>query len=137
MPAGDGPLIVLAEDSDFFRTMVRDILEDGGYRVRETRDGQEALEAIRELRGEIALVVTDVEMPRLDGRGLSLALGKEFPGLPIVALTSLASDEDERSLREAGVDDYLVKLDREALLGSVAAIVAAVDKGPINNKEKS
>jgi two-component system chemotaxis sensor kinase CheA len=126
VPPPDGPLLVVAEDSDFFRKMVSDILTEGGYRVREACDGHEALEMVRELGDEVALVVTDVEMPRLDGRELTLRLTDEFPGLPVIALTSLASENDERSLREAGARDYLIKLDRDALLGSVATILETV-----------
>jgi two-component system chemotaxis sensor kinase CheA len=116
----DRPLIVLAEDSDFFRSMVVEILKEAGYQVRQAQDGQEALELVRELGSAVQLVVTDVEMPRLDGRGLSLSLHEEFPDLPVVALTSLASELDEKNLRDAGVSDFLVKLDREALLGCVS-----------------
>ncbi|HUX38479.1 MAG TPA: chemotaxis protein CheW, partial [Rectinemataceae bacterium] len=130
--APDAPLIVVAEDSDFFRNMVRDILAETGYRVREARDGFEALEIVRDLAGEAAAVVTDVEMPRLDGRDLARKLAVEFPGLPIIALSSLASESDERSLREAGARDYLVKLDRDELLASVATYLNAVgSEGPM------
>ncbi|MEI6386108.1 MAG: chemotaxis protein CheW [Spirochaetota bacterium] len=121
------PLIVLAEDSDFFRNMVKEILSEGGYRVRAGRDGFEALTLVRELEGEVALVVTDVEMPRLDGRGLTAKLAEEYPGLPVIALTSLASDDDEKVLRAAGAREYLVKLDRDALLASVASILDGRD----------
>ena len=123
--APDAPLIVVAEDSDFFRNMVRDILAESGYRVREARDGFEALEIVRDLAGEAAVLVTDVEMPRLDGRDLARKLAVEFPGLPIIALSSLASESDERSLRDAGARDYLVKLDRDELLASVAKYLNA------------
>jgi two-component system chemotaxis sensor kinase CheA len=140
-PPSDGPLIVLAEDSDFFRKMVADILTEAGYRVREGRDGLEALGHVRDLGGGsagggVSLVVTDVEMPRLDGRGLAQKLTDEFPGLPVIALTSLASDADEKSLRDAGVRDYLVKLDRDALLASVASILNTAASGQLD-KEKS
>jgi two-component system chemotaxis sensor kinase CheA len=126
-PSADAPLVIVAEDSDFFRKMVTDILMEGGYRVREARDGLEALDVVRDLGGEAVLVVTDVEMPRLDGRGLTMKLATEFPALPVIALTSLASETDEKSLRDAGARDYLVKLDRDALLSSVATILNAAE----------
>jgi two-component system chemotaxis sensor kinase CheA len=91
-------------------------------------DGQEALEKIRDLGGEAALVVTDVEMPRLDGRGLTQKIREEFPDLPVIALTSLASEEDEKNLRNAGVQKYLVKLDRDELLGSIESILNAKER---------
>ncbi len=130
-----GPLVVVAEDSDFFRTMVTDILGEAGYRVREARDGLEALELVRDLSGEALLLVTDIEMPRLDGRELARKLAREFPNLPIIALTSLASESDERSMREAGASEYLVKLDRDELLASVATLLGSNGPAPID-KEK-
>lgn len=119
----DAPLIVLAEDSDFFRKMVSDLLAEAGYRVSEAGDGVAALEAVREAGGAVDLVLTDVEMPRLDGRGLAMKMTEEFPEIPVIALTSLASEEDEARLRTAGVSDYLVKLDKDTLLDSVSAIL--------------
>jgi len=135
-PDPEAALIVVAEDSDFFRKMVTDMLVEAGYRVREARDGLEGLEIIRDLAGEAALLVTDIEMPRLDGRGLAGKLAKEFPDLPIVALTSLASESDERGMREAGADDYLVKLDRDELLASVTTLLSSNGSAPVG-KEKS
>ena len=124
--SGSRPLVVVAEDSDFFRHLISEILTDSGYEVRETRDGQEALELIHELAGEVRLVLTDVEMPRLDGQGLCVKLKTEYPDLPVVALSSLASEVDEKALRAAGASDYLVKLDRDALLASVASLMDRV-----------
>jgi two-component system chemotaxis sensor kinase CheA len=124
----EAPLLVVAEDSDFFRTMITEILGTAGYRVQAAGDGQEALEKIRDLGGEAALVVTDVEMPRMDGRALTQKIRKEFPDLPVIALTSLASEEDEKTLRNAGVQRYLVKLDRDELLGSIESILNAKER---------
>jgi two-component system chemotaxis sensor kinase CheA len=62
--------------------------------------------------------VTDIEMPNLDGLGLTARIKGDprFRHLPVIALTSLAGEEDEARGRQAGVDDYQVKLDRETLL---------------------
>lgn len=124
----EAPLLVVAEDSDFFRTMITEILGTAGYRVEAAVDGLEALEKIRDLGGEAALVVTDVEMPRMDGRGLTQKIKEEFPAIPVIALTSLASEEDEKNLRNAGVQKYLVKLDRDELLGSIESILNAKER---------
>jgi len=122
-PSGDAPLVLVAEDSDFFRKVVGDFLTETGYRVIEARDGQEALESVRSLDGDLDLVLTDVEMSRMDGCSLTLKLAEQYPALPVVALTSLASEADEKRLRDAGVRDYLVKLDKDALLDSVVSIL--------------
>jgi len=62
--------------------------------------------------------VTDIEMPRLDGLGLArrIRADRRTVQLPIVALTSLAGDEDIARGKAAGIDDYQTKLDRDRLL---------------------
>ena len=67
------------------------------------------------------LVVTDIEMPNMDGFELSRRIrqDKRFALMPIVALTSLAGDEDVARGKAAGIDDYQVKLDKERLLQSI------------------
>jgi two-component system chemotaxis sensor kinase CheA len=77
--------------------------------------------------------VTDIEMPRLDGLGLTrrIRADKRTAHLPVVALTSLAGDDDVARGQAAGVNDYQTKLDRDRLSGrlreymSVAAPHAA------------
>jgi len=63
-------------------------------------------------------VVTDIEMPRLDGLGLTrrIRADKRTALLPVIALTSLAGDEDIARGDAAGIDDYQTKLDRDRLL---------------------
>jgi two-component system chemotaxis sensor kinase CheA len=63
-------------------------------------------------------VVTDIEMPRLDGLGLAkrIRADERTAGLPMIALTSLASEDDVARGKAAGIDDYQTKLDRDQLL---------------------
>jgi len=72
-------------------------------------------------------VVTDVEMPNLTGLGLAARIRQDqrFAHLPILALTSLASEEDVAKGKAAGVDDYQVKLDRDNLLTALRSLLAA------------
>ncbi|MCG8649147.1 MAG: response regulator, partial [Pirellulales bacterium] len=67
------------------------------------------------------LVVTDIQMPRMNGFELCERIKRDprTRHLPVIALTSLAGDEDIQRGRECGVDDYQVKMDREKLLQSV------------------
>ena len=119
-------LILLAEDSDFFRGQVKRFIESGGYKVLAAEDGQAAWELLQQNADGVKLVVTDIEMPHLDGLGLARAIRSDgrFDSLPIIALTSLASDEDMARGKEAGVNDYQIKLDREKLLNGIAALLA-------------
>lgn len=122
---GEGPTVLLAEDSDFFRKQVKNFLLEDGLSVLEAQDGQEALEILTEHHGKISLVLTDIEMPRLDGLSLTRAIRSDprFSHLPVIALTSLASEEDIQRGKEAGVDEYQIKLDKENLLESVRRLI--------------
>jgi two-component system chemotaxis sensor kinase CheA len=107
-PPADGGILVV-DDALTVRELQRSILERAGYRVRLASDGTEALAA---LIGEPAdLVLTDVEMPRLDGFGLTEAI-RSHPDLAntaVLILSSHASDEDRLRGMEAGADGYIVK----------------------------
>lgn len=110
--------ILLAEDSKFFRNQVKKHLESCGYTILEAEDGQYAWERLLADPSAVDLVVTDVQMPRLDGFALCERI-KQDPRtshLPVIALTSLAGDEDVRRGHQCGVDEYQIKMDREQLL---------------------
>jgi len=119
---GETPTILVAEDSGFFRKQVTGYLEEAGYEVVDCEDGLIAWNTLQERGGEFDLVVTDVEMPNMDGCQLARHIKDEptLSHLPIIALTSLASEEDMQRGMEAGIDDYQVKLDRERLMAAVA-----------------
>ena len=61
----------MAEDSDFFRGQIQRLIEGVGYKVLTAEDGQSAWEMLDSHASEISLVTTDIEMPRLDGLGLT------------------------------------------------------------------
>ncbi|HTG01017.1 MAG TPA: chemotaxis protein CheW, partial [Nitrospirota bacterium] len=113
--------VLLAEDSDFFRSQVSKYIEGEGYTVIPAEDGQRAWELLQEQGDKVKLVVTDIEMPRMDGYGLTRAIkaDKRFSHLPVIAVTSLAADEDVARGKAAGIDDYQVKLDKDKLLESM------------------
>ncbi len=113
--------ILYAEDSKFFRNQVRNFVEDEGYNVIEAEDGMVAWNLLQEHNDEISLVLTDLEMPNLDGYGLTKKIkgDNRFSHLPVIALTSLAGEEDIEKGRQTGIDDYQTKLDRERLMQSI------------------
>jgi two-component system chemotaxis sensor kinase CheA len=114
-------LILLAEDSDFFRNQIRKTIESDGYTVLAAVDGEEAWNLLQQHADEIRMVVTDIEMPRLTGLELTRNLrgDQRFQHLPVIALTSLASEEDAARGVAAGVTDYQIKLDKLKLLASI------------------
>ena len=110
--------VLLAEDSDFFRAQVKRYLEEGGYDVLDAPDGQAAWELLLENAAKVRAVVTDIEMPRLTGLGLTQRIRSEprVSALPVIGLTSLAGDDDIAKGKAAGITEYQIKLDRDKLL---------------------
>jgi len=102
-------LILLADDSPLIHRHTVPILEDDGYEVRSANDGAEAIELARAITPD--LVITDVEMPRVDGYGVCKAL-KADPAtahVPVLICSSLGEAADLERGFDAGADDYLVK----------------------------
>lgn len=124
-PEAACPTVLVAEDSDFFRGQIRRLIEAVGYRVLDAEDGQAAWEILDRHAGEITLVATDVEMPRMDGLSLTRQIRADgrFDELPIIALSSLAGEEEIARGMAAGVSEYQVKLDPEEFVQSVRKAV--------------
>lgn len=117
--------ILLAEDSGFFRSQVIAFLESKGYEVVGCEDGQDAWETLQDADPPFDLVLTDIEMPNLNGFELCERIrdSESFNTLPVIALTSLAGEEDMERGLEVGVNDYQVKMDRDRLLATVARLL--------------
>ncbi len=115
------PTILIAEDSNFFRNQVKGYLTEAGYQVVEAEDGQIAWDLLVDHRDEVTLVVTDIEMPNLSGLQLTerIKADKRFADLPVIALTTLAGEEDVARGKAVGVDEYHIKLDKERLMAAV------------------
>jgi two-component system chemotaxis sensor kinase CheA len=119
--------ILLAEDSDFFRAQVKKFLTEDGFKVLDAADGELAWQLLQENAGKVDAVVTDIEMPRLGGLGLTqrIRADQRFARLPIIGLTSLAGEDDVAKGKAAGIDDYQVKLDRDRLASSLSSYLSA------------
>jgi len=101
--------ILIAEDFDDNRELLRMILESGGYSIREARDGREALASVRAQPPLLAII--DLSMPALDGWSLlrELRADERTRAVPCVALTAFAGEGDRQRALEAGFDAYLSK----------------------------
>jgi two-component system chemotaxis sensor kinase CheA len=121
--AGEAPSVLVVDDAMTVRELQRSILDRAGFDVRVATGGRDALAQLAERRPD--LVVTDVEMPGLDGLGLTRAIRATpaLASLPVLMVTSRASDEDRAAGLEAGADAYLVKQDFDE-----TALVAAVTR---------
>jgi two-component system chemotaxis sensor kinase CheA len=126
---GNNATVLIAEDSDFFRGQIRRLIEAVGYKVLAAEDGQSAWELLDRHAGEISVVTTDVEMPRLDGLGLTkrIRADSRFAQLPIIALSSLAGEEEMARGLAMGVSEYQVKLDQSQLLESIRKAVSGIE----------
>ncbi len=116
--------ILIAEDYDDNRELLRLMLESAGYAVRETRDGRELIEAA--LTDMPDLLMIDLSMPNLDGWATIRELRSDARtrSLPCVAVTAFAADLDRERALAAGFDAYVVKPYRSVeLLEAVAQIL--------------
>ena len=122
---GEAAKILFAEDSNFFRNQVKSYMEDEGYTVIEAEDGAIAWDLLQQHADEISLVVTDIEMPEMNGFELTrrIKTNNAYAHLPVIALTTLAGEDDIEEGRQVGIDDYQIKLDRENLLRSICGFL--------------
>ncbi len=105
--------ILLVEDSIPIRTQMKRILEGAGYDVTAAVDGEDGFNKLR--TGSFVAVVSDVQMPNLDGLELTAKIRqlREYKDLPVILVTTLASQEDKRQGAEAGANAYITKGDFE------------------------
>jgi CheY-like chemotaxis protein len=111
-----GPTILVVDDHDLNRELVRTMLERKGYRVLQAENGEEGAEMAR--RERPSLILIDLAMPGKDGFATAreLKADPELAATPLVAVTALAMRGDEARAREAGFDDYVTKpVDRRVL----------------------
>jgi two-component system chemotaxis sensor kinase CheA len=118
-------VILLVEDSIATRTQEKRILESAGYEVVTAVDGLDGFNKLK--TRSFDAVVSDIQMPNLDGLGLTAKIRqlKEYRELPIVLVTSLASDEDKRRGAEAGANAYITKssFNQDVLLETLRRLV--------------
>jgi two-component system chemotaxis sensor kinase CheA len=119
------PAVLLVEDSALIRAMQQRILVDGGYEVVTAVDGADALIALGGRR--FAAVVSDIMMPNMDGLALTRRIRAEprYKELPVILVTTLASNEDKQRGLEAGASAYIPKpsFDQRVLLDTLKRLV--------------
>jgi two-component system, chemotaxis family, sensor kinase CheA len=117
--------ILLVEDSLPIRTQMKRILESAGYEVIVAVDGEDGFNKLR--ANSFAAVVSDVQMPNLDGLGLAAKIRQfqEYKDLPVILVTTLASEEDKRQGKQAGASAYITKgdFDQGVLLDTLRRLI--------------
>jgi two-component system cell cycle response regulator DivK len=101
--------ILVVEDQEDNRQILRDLLGSAGFRMVEAHDGEQALLVARSQRPD--LILMDIQLPILDGYEATRAIKRDpdLKHIPVIAVTSYALSGDEARAREAGCDAYVAK----------------------------
>lgn len=118
--------LLVVDDSAFFRQMVAPVLTAAGYEVTAVETAEAALK-LRDQGRVFDAIISDIEMPGLDGFAFARAIrtGPAWSDLPLIALTGRVSEADIARGREAGFTDYIAKFDRDALVAGIGQALAA------------
>jgi chemosensory pili system protein ChpA (sensor histidine kinase/response regulator) len=118
------PLIQVVDDSLSVRKVLSGMLEKAGFRVRTSKDGQEALETIHQQNAP-DLFIMDIEMPRMDGYELTgiIKNSPHYRHIPVVMLTSRAGPKHRQKAEEVGADGFLVKPYKEEELLQIVGLL--------------
>ncbi|MDP2621142.1 MAG: chemotaxis protein CheW [Hyphomicrobiales bacterium] len=116
-PAGSAIKVLLVDDSAFFRNMLTPVLKASGFLVTAVESGAAAL-ALMDEGVSFDVIVTDIEMPEMDGFEFAEAVGADerWKDIPVIALSSYPTATLVERGREAGLCDYVAKFDREGLI---------------------
>ena len=118
--------ILVVDDESRMRKLVKDFLEREGYQVIEAGDGMEAMEQFYDEK-DIALIILDVMMPKMDGWEVCREIRKNSK-VPIIMLTARSEERDELQGFELGVDEYISKpFSPKILVARVGAILRRIN----------
>jgi hypothetical protein len=123
------PVILVADDEALIRNLVTLLLQHDGYLVVSAADGHEGLELSRKYSGTIDLVITDLDMPRLNGTGMCAHLLEERPGIKILVMSG--ADMNEIVSQNVNLPFLPKPFDGQTLLARVRAVLAAPVQPPI------
>jgi two-component system response regulator ResD len=125
--------VLVVDDESRMRKLVRDFLTKAGYDVLEAGDGEEALDIFFKQK-DIALIVLDVMMPRMDGWQVCREV-RAYSAVPVIMLTARGDEQDELQGFQLGVDEYIVKPFSPKIL--VARIEAILRRSSRQNEEST
>ena len=114
--------ILVVDDESRMRKLVKDFLTKKGFTVIEAGDGEEAVDKFFEVK-DIALIILDVMMPKMDGWQVCLEI-RQYSKVPIIMLTAKSDEKDELQGFDLGVDEYITKpFSPKILVARVEAIL--------------
>jgi two-component system, cell cycle sensor histidine kinase and response regulator CckA len=118
-------IILVVEDEDIVRQMLTRVLGNAGYRTLEARHGEEALQTVTFAYPYLHLVITDVLMPKLDGRALGQRLRERWPELPVLYISGYPALDVFQSDEGLGFVPFMQKpIDTEELVRLVQSLLA-------------
>src|SRR6185369_7664677 len=125
LPTGDGELILVVDDENAIREITKGTLETFGYRVLTASDGTEAVTLYADHKNDVAVVVTDMMMPFMDGPATIRALQRMNPTVRIIAASGLGASQRAADASLEGVEIFLDKpYTAEKLLKALAKIIS-------------
>ncbi len=117
--------ILAVDDSRTMRSMLDQVLREAGFEVELAEDGQHGVERLEEVDPDV--VITDINMPRMDGFGFINAVraDRRRRGLPILVLTTESAETLKEKARKAGATGWIVKpFDEEKLVAAIRKVAA-------------
>ncbi len=121
--------ILVVDDEERMRKLIKDFLTNKGYHILEAEDGEKALEVYQQNKSKIMLILLDVMMPKLDGWSVLRQIRQEDKEVPIIMLTARGEEQDELFGFELGVDEYISKpFSPKILVARVEAILKRTGK---------
>jgi CheY-like chemotaxis protein len=122
---GQGACVLLVEDEEQLRRVMKDLLQREGYRVAEAKDGVQALDEVDRFAPDV--IILDLNLPGLDGYGV-LAQLRSRPAtreIPVMVLTAKGDEDNEVRVFELGADDFVTKPFRaRALTARLEAVLS-------------
>ena len=120
--------ILIVDDEERMRKLIKDFLTAKGYIILEAEDGEKALEIFENNKNKISLILLDVMMPKLDGWSVLRQIRQESK-VPVIMLTARGEEQDELFGFELGVDEYISKpFSPKILVARVDAILRRINK---------
>jgi two-component system cell cycle response regulator CpdR len=123
------PRVLIADDEASMRALVARAIAMDGHETVTAQDGAEALEILVREDGNFDLLLTDIQMPVMDGIALALSVARDFPGLTILLMTGFADQRERASNLNALVHDVITKPFSVANIRTAVAEALAAKKG--------
>lgn len=129
--------VLVVEDNDFNRQVLKNVLQDNGFQIVEARDGLEGLEQLSKHYEDLALVLLDVYMPRCDGFEFLHSKGadKRYDTVPVIVATAGGANREEVRCLKLGANDFVLKpYDFEVIINRINNMIRLRESAAIVNQ---